>query len=78
MLCNAMCKEVIKMATNLTLDDKLIDEVLRIGKYKTKKEAVTAALKEYIITRKQKKIKNLFGLIEYDSDYNYKKRHTVT
>ena len=65
------------MATNLALDDKLIDEVQKIGKYKTKKEAVTAALKEYIITRKQKKIKDLFGLIEYDSEYNYKKQRSV-
>ena len=72
-----MCKEVIKMATNLALDDKLIDEVRKIGNYKTKKEAVTAALKEYIITRKQRKIKNLFGLIEYDTDYNYKKQRSV-
>lgn len=72
-----MCKEVIKMATNLALDDKLIDEVRKIGNYKTKKEAVTAALKEYIITRKQRKIKNLFGLIEYDTDYNYKKQRNV-
>ena len=65
------------MATNLALDDKLIDEVRKIGNYKTKKEAVTAALKEYIITRKQRKIKNLFGLIEYDTDYNYKKQRSV-
>jgi hypothetical protein len=64
------------MATNLALDDKLINEALKIGKHKTKKEAVTAAIKEYILTRKQKKIKDLFGTIEYDSDYDYKKQRT--
>jgi Arc/MetJ family transcription regulator len=36
------------MPTNLALDDALIDEARRIGNHKTKKEAVTAALDEYI------------------------------
>jgi Arc/MetJ family transcription regulator len=36
------------MAINLAIDDRLIDEARRIGNHKTKKEAVTAALNEYI------------------------------
>jgi len=40
------------MATNLALDDKLIMRALKEGHHKTKKEAVTAALKEYIAHRK--------------------------
>ena len=41
------------MATNLQLDDKLIQEARRLGKHKTKREAVTAALTEYVQRRRQ-------------------------
>lgn len=60
------------MPTNLALDDRLIEEVRRAGGYKTKKEAVTAALQEYLRRRKQAKIIDLFGTIDYDPDYDYK------
>lgn len=61
------------MATNLAIDDKLIDEAKRIGRHKTKKEAVTAALDEYIRRRRQMKIVRLFGTIDYHEGYDYKK-----
>jgi len=61
------------MPTNLALDDKLIAEALRIGHHATKKAAVTAALQEYIQRRKQMEILNLFGTIDYDPAYDYKK-----
>jgi len=64
------------MATNLALDDDLIEQARRIGKHKTKKEAVTAALDEYIRRRKQLRILDLFGQIDFDPDYDYKaERH---
>ena len=62
----------IPMPTNLALDDKLIEEARRVGKHKTKKEAVTIALKEYVQRRKQLKIIDLFGTIDYDPNYDYK------
>lgn len=65
------------MPTNLALDDKLIEEALKIGKHKTKRETVNAALQEYILSRKQRKLKELFGKIDYDSSYNYKKQRFV-
>jgi hypothetical protein len=61
------------MPTNLALDDTLIDEARRVGNHKTKKEAVTAALDEYIRWRKQQKILDLFGTIDFDPGYDYKK-----
>jgi hypothetical protein len=61
------------MPTNLALDDKLIDEAKRIGNHATKKEAVTAALDEYIRRRKQLEILDLFGTIDFDPTYDYKK-----
>ena len=60
------------MATNLALDDKLIEAARRIGDHKTKKEAVTAALKEYVQYREQLRILELAGTIDYDPDYDYK------
>ncbi|MCK4917518.1 MAG: type II toxin-antitoxin system VapB family antitoxin [Candidatus Omnitrophica bacterium] len=61
------------MATNLALDDKLIMQALKVGHHKTKREAVTAALKEYIAHKKQLTIKKLFGAIDFDPNYDYKK-----
>lgn len=61
------------MATNLALDDKLIIQAQKIGHYKTKKETVTEALKEYIEHKKQLEIVELFGIIDFDKDYDYKK-----
>jgi len=60
------------MATNLALDDSLIEEARKVGGHKTKKEAVTAALDEYIKRRKQMEIFELAGKIEYDPRYDYK------
>jgi hypothetical protein len=50
----------------------LILEAQKIGKHKTKKSAVTEALKEYILRRKQLEIIKLFGKVDYDEDYDYK------
>ena len=60
------------MATNLALDDGLIEQVRAMGGHKTKREAVNAALAEYIQRRKQLNVTKLFGHIDYDSDYDYK------
>jgi Arc/MetJ family transcription regulator len=60
------------MATNLAIDDKLIEEARRIGEHATKKEAVTAALDEYIRRRKQADIVKLFGTVEYERGYDHK------
>ena len=61
------------MATNLALDDKLITKAQKAGCHKTKKEAVTAALKEYIAHKNQLEIVDLFGTIDFDKEYDYKK-----
>jgi Arc/MetJ family transcription regulator len=58
--------------TNLAIDDRLIAEAKRLGRHRTKKEAVNAALDEYVRRRKQQKIVRLFGAIDYDENYDYK------
>lgn len=65
------------MATNLAIDDRLIEEAKTIGKHRTKKGVVTEALQEYIQRRKQIEILNVFNKIDYDQDYDYKKQRAV-
>jgi Arc/MetJ family transcription regulator len=59
------------MPTNLAIDDKLIEAARRIGHHKTKKEAVTTALSEYIAHRKRLEILDLFGTVDFDPAYDY-------
>ena len=60
------------MATNLAIDEKLLDDALKIGGLRTKKDTVNLALEEFINRRRAADILELFGKIEYDADYDYK------
>ena len=62
------------MPTNLAIDDRLLEEAQKIGGQPTKKATVNQALLEYIQHRKQAKILKLFGTVEFDSKYDYKKQ----
>ena len=62
------------MASNIEYDPYLLSEVLKIGGFKYKKDAVNAALKEYLQRHQQAQILDLFGSIEYDEKYDYKKK----
>jgi hypothetical protein len=61
------------MATNPALDASLITKAQSTGGAKVKKAAVTEAREEYILRRKQVRITTLFGEVDYDPDYDYKK-----
>ena len=61
------------MATNLSLDPDLLERTLRVSGEKTKKAAVTRALKEFVARHEQHKIARLFGKLEWDGSYDYKK-----
>jgi len=61
------------MATNLALNNDLLNLALKVGGFKTKKETVNTALKEFIVRHKQLEIIELFGQLPCDSDYDYKK-----
>jgi len=67
-------KEVIFMATNLQIDDNLILKAVKLGGHRTKKAAVSKALIEYIHQLEQEKILSMFGAVEYDPEYDYKKQ----
>ena len=65
------------MATNLALDDNLIEEARQLGGQRTKKDVVTQALLEYVQRRKQLKLLDLFGTVEYADDYDYKAQRSA-
>ena len=72
-----MCS-FLHMATNLAIDDTLLEEALRVGGHRTKKDTVNEALAEYIQHRKQSKVVELFGSIDFDPAYQYKKQRRRT
>jgi hypothetical protein len=59
------------MATNLSLDPKLIEQAVKVGGERTKKAAVTRALEEYIARRKQKGFLELMGKLEWEPPFDY-------
>lgn len=61
------------MATNLAIDDRLLNEALKVGHFKSKKETVNTALLEFIQKRRQKDILSFFGSMDFDETYDYKK-----
>jgi len=65
------------MATNLALDDNLINEALSLSQYKSKKAVVTQALQEYIQRKKQLEILNVFNSIDYECDFDYKEQRHI-
>jgi Arc/MetJ family transcription regulator len=73
-----MCRRIHRLATNLSIDSELIDRALELSGEKTKKAAVTRALKEFVARHDQKNVADLFGKLEWDPDFDYKtarKRH---
>jgi len=60
------------MATNLSIDPKLIEWALKLSGERTKKAAVTKALQEFIARRRQKRLLELMGKLEWDPSYDYR------
>ncbi len=61
------------MASNLDIDEELLEQALKVGGHRTKKATVTEALREYIQRRKQLEVLDLVGKIGYYDDYEPKK-----
>lgn len=70
-MCRSMCG-VSHMATNLSIDPELIEQALKVSGERTKRAAVTKALEEFIARRRQKRILELMGKLEWDDGYDYK------
>ncbi len=61
------------MATNLQIDDRLIERAVKLGRHATKKAAVTEALETYVRHMEQEKILKLFATVDYGL-HDYKKQ----
>ena len=64
------------MLAKIKIDDPLLEEAKKLGGHRTVREAVIAALNEYVRIKKQMRITSLFGTIDYDPDYDYKRERT--
>jgi hypothetical protein len=60
------------MAIRLTIDPELIEQALQISGERTREAAITKALQEFIARRRQKRLLDLFGKLEWDPSYEYK------
>ena len=58
------------MRTNVEINDKIMDEVLRLSKIKTKKEAIEKALQHFIRLLKQRDMLHLRGTVNWEGDLN--------
>ena len=74
--CVSICVEIHTVATNLSLDPELLEEALEVSGERTKKAAVTQALREFIARRRQKRLLELLGQLEWDSGFDYKAERT--
>ncbi len=64
------------MATNLSIDPDLLERALEVSGERTKKATVTKALQEFIARRRQKKMLELVGQLEWDNSFDYKKERS--
>jgi Arc/MetJ family transcription regulator len=59
--------------TNIVLDEKLVEEALKLSGAKTKKDLVQQALREFVENKKRRNILDLDGKIRFADNYDYKK-----
>jgi Arc/MetJ family transcription regulator len=56
------------MRTNIDIDDKLMKKAIRASGEKTKKGAVVAALQLLVNLKEQEKVRDLWGIGEWEGD----------
>ena len=66
------------MATNLQIEDSLIVKAVKLGGHRSKRSAVTQALVEYVEHLEQEKVLSMFGAVDYDPKYDYKRQRGRT
>ena len=64
------------MATNLAIDPVLLNKALEVGGEKTKKATVNKALREFIARREQARLLDLFGTLDWDDQFDYKRERS--
>jgi Arc/MetJ family transcription regulator len=61
------------MPTNLAIDDQLLNQARSVGGYRTKRETVNEALREFIQRRKRLELLKVVRKLDYDQRYEYKR-----
>jgi hypothetical protein len=61
------------VTTSVKLDEKRVEEAVKLGNFKTKQEALNTALAEFLARRNRLRILELGGKIEFRPDWDYKK-----
>lgn len=69
-MCIERCKS---MRTNIVIDDRLMEEALKLSNAKTKKELIKKALEEFIQNRRRLNLRDIKGKIQFEEGYDYKK-----
>lgn len=64
------------MATNLSIDPELLNRALQVGGEKTKRATVNKALREFVARREQERILELFGKLDWDTEFDHKDERT--
>ena len=60
------------MPTNLNLNDELIRKAVRLGRHRSKREAVNRALEAYVAQLQRLESLKALGTFDFDPDYDYK------
>lgn len=71
-LCDRLC-DTLHMATNLDIEPELLERAVRVSGARSKTAAVRQALAEFISRREQARVTELFGTLEWDSGFDYKR-----
>ena len=61
------------METRISIDPELLDKAHQVGGEKTRKATVNTALREFIARREQERLLDLFGKLDWDVEYDYKR-----
>ncbi len=64
------------MNTNIELHPKILAKATKLSGLRTKKAVVNHALAEFVQRAEQKEITRLFGTVEYDPKYDYKRERS--
>lgn len=65
------------LRTNIELDEKLVQEAMKLTKLKTKKELVNYALQELVSSLKRKKILDIEGKVEWTGSLDEMRKSRV-
>lgn len=65
------------LRTNIELDEKLVNEAMKLTHIKTKKELVNYAIEELVHKIKRKKILNLEGKVEWTGELSEMRKSRI-